>query len=45
MVHISNMLDKRVNNAFNVVKRNDKVKIKVISIIGNKIGLSMKDVD
>ena len=39
------MLDKRVNNAFNVVKRNDKVKIKVISIIGNKIGLSMKDVD
>ena len=45
LVHISNMKDTRVINAFEVVKKNQKVKVKVISVVSKKIGLSMKDVD
>ena len=45
LVHISNMKDTRVVNAFEVVKKNQRVKVKVISVVSKKIGLSMKDVD
>ena len=45
LVHISNIRDQRVLNAFEAVKRNQSVKIKVISIVGSKISLSMKEVD
>jgi len=35
----------RVNHASDVVSRNQRVKVKVMSIIGSRISLSMKDVD
>lgn len=35
----------RVTSAADVVKRNDRVKVKVMSVMGEKYGLSMKDVD
>ncbi|KAJ3324084.1 DEAH-box ATP-dependent RNA helicase prp22 [Boothiomyces sp. JEL0866] len=46
MVHISAMLaNQRVSHPSDVVERNDKIKVKVMSIAGKRIGLSMKDVD
>ncbi|CAF0710967.1 unnamed protein product [Brachionus calyciflorus] len=46
LVHISNLRQEgRVNQVSDVVQRHQKVKVKVLSITGNKIGLSMKDVD
>ncbi len=45
LVHISNIREKRVTNPFDVLKRNQKVFVKVISIVGEKIGLSMREVD
>ena len=45
LVHISNIRDKRITNAFEAVQRNQNVKIKVIAIAGSKISLSMKEVD
>ena len=45
LVHISNIREKRVTNPFDVLKRNQKVWVKVISIVGDKIGLSMREVD
>jgi len=45
LVHISNIREKRVTNPFDILKRNQKVFVKVISIVGDKIGLSMRDVD
>jgi len=46
LVHISNIREQgRVNNAADAVERHQKVKVKVISITGTKISLSMKDVD
>ncbi|CAG8527360.1 4070_t:CDS:10 [Paraglomus occultum] len=46
MVHVS-MLQAggRVNHPSDVVSRNQRVKVKVMSIIGSRISLSMKDVD
>ncbi|XP_055613923.1 ATP-dependent RNA helicase DHX8 [Uranotaenia lowii] len=46
LVHISQLsAEGRVNNVTDVVNRGDAVKVKVISIAGTKISLSMKDVD
>jgi len=45
LVHVSDINEKRINNAFEVVRKNDKVKVKVIYNLGNKLKLSMKDVD
>lgn len=45
LVHISNIRSQRVNNPFEVVHRNQEVKVKVLKIIGTKISLSMKEVD
>nr|XP_029734851.1 LOW QUALITY PROTEIN: ATP-dependent RNA helicase DHX8-like [Aedes albopictus] len=46
LVHISQLSSEgRVNNVTDVVNRNDTVKVKVISIAGQKISLCMKDVD
>ena len=44
-MHISNIREKRVTNPFDVVKRNQPVFVKIISIVGEKIGLSMREVD
>ena len=48
LVHISNLRNEgRVNKVTDVVNQNEKVKVKVLSITGNgnKISLSIKDVD
>jgi ATP-dependent RNA helicase DHX8/PRP22 len=45
LIHISNLSQNRVTNAFEHVKKNQKVKVKVIGITQNKISLSMKEVD
>ncbi|RUS25213.1 P-loop containing nucleoside triphosphate hydrolase protein [Jimgerdemannia flammicorona] len=46
MVHVS-MLQQggRVNHPSDLVQRNQKVKVKVMSVAGGRLGLSMKDVD
>lgn len=46
MVHISNIqVGARANNAADLLSRNQPVKVKVMSVAGSRIGLSMKDVD
>jgi ATP-dependent RNA helicase DHX8/PRP22 len=45
LVHVSNLRDQRVIKALDVVKKNQNVKVKVLSIVGNKVSLSMKEVD
>lgn len=46
LVHISQLRrEGRVNSVAEVVNRGDKVYVKVLSIAGQKISLSMKDVD
>jgi ATP-dependent RNA helicase DHX8/PRP22 len=45
MVHISSMASSRVNSPADLVARNQPVKVKVMSIAGSKVSLSMKDVD
>lgn len=45
MIHVSMLTGGRVSSAADVLKRNDRVKVKVMSIVGEKYGLSMKDVD
>ena len=45
MIHVSNLAASRVNSAAEVVSRNERVKVKVMSIAGTKVGLSLKDVD
>ena len=45
MVHISSMASSRVNSPADLVTRNQPVKVKVMSIAGSKVSLSMKDVD
>ncbi|ORY38513.1 P-loop containing nucleoside triphosphate hydrolase protein [Rhizoclosmatium globosum] len=47
MVHIGSLVagPTRIQNPNDVVQRNQRVKVKVMSIAGNRIGLSMKDVD
>lgn len=45
LVHISNIHKDRINSVADVVKRNQRVKVKVLSMTESKISLSMKDVD
>ena len=46
MVHVSNIQQgARANSAADLLSRNQPVKVKVMSVAGNRIGLSMKDVD
>jgi len=45
LVHISEIKDQKVKNAFSVVKRNQPVKVKVLSAVSNRISLSIKDVN
>ncbi|ESK81821.1 atp-dependent rna helicase dhx8, partial [Moniliophthora roreri MCA 2997] len=46
MVHVSNIqTGTRVNSASDLLSKGQNVKVKVISVAGNRIGLSMKDVD
>lgn len=45
LVHVSNITGTRLETAGEALKRNQRVKVKVTSIAGSKIGLSMKDVN
>ncbi|KAF9095828.1 DEAH-box ATP-dependent RNA helicase prp22 [Mortierella sp. AD031] len=45
MVHIGMLAAGRVNEVSDVVKRNDNVKVKVMSVTSTRVSLSMKDVD
>ncbi|KLT41011.1 P-loop containing nucleoside triphosphate hydrolase protein, partial [Cutaneotrichosporon oleaginosum] len=45
MVHVSNITGARLETASEGMQRGQRVKVKVMSIAGSKIGLSMKDVD
>ncbi|KAH0981266.1 hypothetical protein GBA52_008443 [Prunus armeniaca] len=45
LVHASQMATRRISNAKDVVKRDQEVYVKVISISGQKLSLSMRDVD
>ncbi len=46
MVHISNLVQgQRVNHPSDLLARGQDIKVKIIKIEGNRIGLSMKDVD
>lgn len=45
LVHVSHIQNGLLRDPKQVVKRNDIVKVKVISIVGNKLSLSMKEVD
>ncbi|KAF2310850.1 hypothetical protein GH714_017620 [Hevea brasiliensis] len=45
LVHVSQIANRRVGNAKDVVKRYLEVYVKVISISGQKLSLSMRDVD
>ncbi|KAM6490757.1 P-loop containing nucleoside triphosphate hydrolase protein [Amanita muscaria] len=46
MVHVSNIqAGARVNSASDLLSRSQSVKVKVVSVAGSRVGLSMKDVD
>ncbi|CAI5730536.1 unnamed protein product [Peronospora destructor] len=45
LVHVSNLSSNRVNNVKDFAKRGDRVKVKLISISGAKLSMSMRDVD
>ncbi|KAI0936917.1 hypothetical protein AcV5_004937 [Taiwanofungus camphoratus] len=46
MVHVSNIQQgARANSATDLLSRGQPVKVKIMSVAGNRIGLSMKDVD
>ncbi|CAI9090919.1 OLC1v1025807C1 [Oldenlandia corymbosa var. corymbosa] len=45
LVHVSQMASRRIANAKDVVKRDQEVFVKVISMNGQKLSLSMRDVD
>lgn len=45
LVHVSQMATRRITNAKDVVKRDQEVYVKVISMNGQKLSLSMRDVD
>lgn len=45
LVHVSQIATRRVSNAKDVVKRDQEVYVKVISVLGQKLSLSMRDVD
>ncbi|KAB9105013.1 hypothetical protein FH972_026973 [Carpinus fangiana] len=45
LVHVSQIATRRIVDAGDVVKRDQEVYVKVISVSGQKLGLSMMDVD
>lgn len=45
LVHVAHIQQNTVRDIRSVVRRGDRVKVKVLNIIGNKISLSMKEVD
>ena len=45
LVHIAQIQQGQVRDAKQVVKRGQKVKVKIISMVGSKMALSMKEVD
>ncbi|EYU27319.1 hypothetical protein ABFS82_10G087300 [Erythranthe guttata] len=45
LVHVSQMATRRISNAKDVVKRDQEVYVKVISMSGSNLSLSMRDVD
>lgn len=45
LVHVSEMANRRIADPKDVVKRGQEVYVKVISVSGQKLSLSMKDVD
>ncbi|XP_014504690.1 probable pre-mRNA-splicing factor ATP-dependent RNA helicase DEAH5 [Vigna radiata var. radiata] len=45
LVHVSQMATRRITNAKDVIKRDQEVYVKVISVSGQKLSLSMRDVD
>ncbi|GFP84485.1 probable pre-mRNA-splicing factor ATP-dependent RNA helicase [Phtheirospermum japonicum] len=45
LVHVSQMATRRISNAKDVVKRDQEVYVKVISVSGDNLSLSMRDVD
>jgi len=45
LVHVSQLSQTRVNDANDIVKRNQPVKVKVLSMTGTRISLSLRDVD
>ncbi|KAK3946365.1 P-loop containing nucleoside triphosphate hydrolase protein [Diplogelasinospora grovesii] len=45
LVHVSRLAEGRVNHPSDLIQRGQPVKVKVISIDGTRVGLSMKDVD
>lgn len=45
LVHLSNISAARVNNAADAVQKGQDVWVKVVSMAGNKLGLSMRDCD
>ena len=46
MVHVSNIqVGARANSAADLLSRGQQVKVKIMSLAGNRVGLSMKDVD
>ncbi|OMO64507.1 hypothetical protein COLO4_32032 [Corchorus olitorius] len=45
LVHVSQIATRRLSSAKDVVKRDQEVYVKVISISGQKLSLSMRDVD
>ena len=45
MIHVSNLAGSRVGSATEILSRNQRVKVKVMTVAGTKYGLSLKDVD
>ncbi|CAB4266191.1 unnamed protein product [Prunus armeniaca] len=45
LVHVSQISNRRIRNARDVVKRDQEVFVKVVSVSGRKLSLSMRDVD
>ncbi|RLN53802.1 hypothetical protein BBJ29_008484 [Phytophthora kernoviae] len=45
LVHVSNLSTSRVSNVKEFINRGDRVKVKLISISGVKLSMSMRDVD
>jgi ATP-dependent RNA helicase DHX8/PRP22 len=45
LVHLSNISAARVNNAADAVQKGQDVWVKVVSMAGSKLGLSMRDCD
>ena len=42
---MSNVTGARIQSPAEIVKRYDRVKVKVVSVAAGRVGLSMKDVD